>query len=183
MIFQALHLAGAYLISLEPFADDRGLFARTYCRREFAAIGHEQEFVQINHSLNLHKGTLRGLHFQHPPHTEIKLIRCIQGSVYDVIVDLRAGSPTFLQHFGVELSEENMLMIYVPQGFAHGFITLEDQSALVYHHTAYYTPSAEGGLRFDDPMLQINWPMEAKILSEKDSNYTYLPSDFTGIQF
>jgi dTDP-4-dehydrorhamnose 3,5-epimerase len=182
MIFQETALHGAYLISLEPFQDERGLFARTFCKREFAAIGHQKEFVQFNHSHNKHQATLRGMHFQHPPHTEIKLIRCIRGGVYDVIVDLRPDSPTFLQHLGVELSAQNMQMIYIPEGFAHGFQTLEDHCELVYHHTAYYTPGQEGGIRYDDPRLGINWPFPPRVISEKDQHYPLLREDFIGIQ-
>lgn len=181
MLFHKTALKGAYVIEAEPFRDERGLFARTYCRREFAQIGHEEEFVQFNHSLSRQVGTLRGLHFQHAPHAEIKLIRCIRGKVLDVIVDIRRDSPTFLQHIGVELSAENMHMIYVPRGFAHGFQTLEPDTELIYHHTAYYAPEAEGGLYFADPALGINWPLPPAVLSDKDRGHAPLTSTFTGI--
>ncbi|MGI9553011.1 MAG: dTDP-4-dehydrorhamnose 3,5-epimerase [Aurantibacter sp.] len=182
MIFQSTSLQGAYTISLEPFQDHRGLFARTFCAEEFEKIGHRQPFVQFNHSHTNHKGALRGLHYQNPPFAEIKLIRCIHGGVYDVIVDIRKDSPTFLEHVGVELTEENMQMIYVPEGFAHGFQTLENDTQLIYHHTAYYQPSAEGGLRYDDPVLNIKWPLPITDLSKKDERFPHLGSDFSGLQ-
>ncbi len=178
MQFHSTPLAGAYSISLEPFVDERGLFARTFCQREFAAIGHDKDFVQFNHSRNTHKGTIRGLHYQNPPHAEIKLIRCIKGAVYDVLVDVRKHSPTFLQHFGIELSAENMLMIYIPEGFAHGFQTLKDDTELIYHHTAFYTPGAESGLKFDDSRLDIKWPLPPTIISEKDQNNPSVDQSF-----
>lgn len=181
MIFQNTSLQGAYTIELEPFQDQRGLFARTYCVDEFAEIGHQKPFVQFNHSHTNLKGALRGLHYQNPPHAEIKLIRCIKGGVYDVIVDIRRDSPTFLKHIGVELTEKNMRMIYVPEGFAHGFQTLENDTQLIYHHTASYKPSAEGGLRYDDPALNINWPLPITELSKKDKIYMHLDTDFLGI--
>lgn len=181
MKFIKTPLQDAYLVELTPFKDERGQFARTFCMKEFAEIGHTKPFVQINHSLNVEKGTLRGMHFQYKPYQEIKLIRCIKGSVYDVIVDLRKDSPTFLQHFGVELSAANMLMIYVPEGFAHGFQTLEDNSELLYHHTEFYTPNADGGVRFDDSTLNIQWKMPPVNLSPKDQNYNLMGKDFLGI--
>jgi len=140
MIFKETPLAGAYAIDLTPFEDERGLFARTYCQKEFAAIGHDKAFVQLNHSRNTYKGTIRGLHYQNPPFAEIKLIRCIKGAVYDVLVDIRAGSPTFLQHYGIELSEKNMRMIYIPEGFAHGFQTLEDHSEFISEKDQHHPP-------------------------------------------
>jgi dTDP-4-dehydrorhamnose 3,5-epimerase len=181
MKFIQTPLQDAYLIELSPFTDERGQFARTFCMKEFAVIGHNKPFVQINHSINVEKGTLRGLHFQRQPNREIKLIRCIFGSVYDVIVDLRKDSPTFLQHFGVELSKENSLMIYVPEGFAHGFQTLTDNTELLYHHTEFYTPSVEGGIKYDDKMLNIQWKLPPINLSQKDINYAFLDKNFEGI--
>ncbi len=182
MIFRKTKLAGAYIIEPEPFKDKRGLFARTFCRREFEKIGHTKEFVQFNHSHTLQKGTIRGLHYQLPPHMEIKLIRCVRGSVYDVIVDLRPHSPTYLEYIGIKLSGKNMRMIYVPEGFAHGFQTLEDDSDLIYHHTAFYAPEAESGLRFDDPKIGIDWPLPPRSLSEKDKNYPDLAQTFLEIE-
>lgn len=181
MIFHKTPLVGAYAIELTPFRDERGLFARTFCEREFQAIGHQKPFVQLNHSRNTQKGTIRGLHYQNPPFAEIKLIRCIRGAVYDVLVDIRKGSPTFLQHYGIELSEHNMQMIYIPEGFAHGFQTLEDQTELIYHHTAFYTPGVESGLKFDDELIGINWPLPPTIISKKDQRHPLLSKTFTGI--
>lgn len=181
MRFHNTGLAGAYIIDLEPFQDDRGLFARTFCKREFEQIGHRAEFVQFNHSHSRTAGTLRGLHFQRPPSAEIKLIRCIKGAVWDVIVDIRQDSPTFLEHIGVELSESNMRMIYVPEGFAHGFQTLEAHTELIYHHTAYYHPASEGGLYYGDPRLSIQWPLEPTVVSEKDQKHHLITHSFNGI--
>lgn len=174
MIFRKTKLSGAFIIDLEPFQDQRGLFARTFCQKEFAAMGHRKDFVQFNHSRTTQKGTIRGLHYQKAPHAEIKLIRCIRGAVYDVIVDLRKDSPSFLEYIGIELSAENMRMIYVPEGFAHGFQTLENNTELIYHHTAFYFPDAEGGLKFDDPKLGIEWPLPTTEISEKDNKYALL---------
>ena len=182
MLFNDTGLTGAYWIECQPHRDARGLFARTYCKKEFEKIGHADEFVQYNHSHNICKGTLRGMHYQLPPFSEVKLIRCIKGSVFDIIVDIRQDSPTFLQHFGIKLSEHNMRMLYVPQGFCHGFQTLEDDTALIYHHTAYYAPQYERGLRFDDPKLQLNWPLPPSEMSSKDQQYAFLDDRFLGIQ-
>jgi dTDP-4-dehydrorhamnose 3,5-epimerase len=181
MIFSETKLKGAWIIKPEPFTDERGLFARVYCEEEFKAIGHKKHFVQINHSVNSKKGTFRGLHYQLKPFSEIKLIRCVAGKVFDVIVDIRKGSDTFLQYFGVELSAKNMKMIYVPEGFAHGFITLENNSQLIYHHTSFYKPGFESGLRYDDPKLSINLPLSPVIITEKDKSYPLINSSFTGI--
>jgi len=181
MKFTKTLLEGAYIIEKEPFRDDRGLFARTYCKREFSQIGHTKEFVQFNHSQTVHKGTLRGMHYQVPPSAEIKLIRCIRGKVYDVIIDLRQNSPTFLRHIGVELSEENMKSIYVPEGFAHGFQTLEDNTQLIYHHTEFYTPENERGINFNDPALAINWPLPPVHVTPKDINHPYIGNNFKGL--
>src|SRR5688500_1527107 len=145
MKFIETKLKGSYCIELTPFVDDRGWFARTYCKKEFAAIDFSKEWVQLNHSFTLQQGTVRGMHFQFPPHTETKLIRCIAGSIYEVIVDLRKGSDTFLQWVGVELSSTNKNMMFVPDGFAHGFQTLSDDVELIYHPSNYYLPGSEGG--------------------------------------
>jgi dTDP-4-dehydrorhamnose 3,5-epimerase len=181
MIFTPTPLAGAFTIDLEPFSDERGWFARFYDRKEFEPIGHTRDWVQLNQSVSYTKGTLRGLHFQFPPFREIKMVRCIAGAVYDVIVDLRIGSPTFLQTFGAELSAGNSKMLYIPEGFAHGFQTLEANSALLYHHTEYYTPGAEGGLRYDDPALAIQWPLPVTVISERDVRHPLVDKHFKGI--
>ena len=173
-------LNGSFTIQLDPINDERGWFARYFCKKEFSTIGHEKEWVQMNHSFSLKKGTLRGMHFQKPPHSEVKLVRCIQGSVFDVIIDLRKDSPTFLKWFGAELSAENKLMMYIPEGFAHGFQTLEDNSGLLYMHTAYYSPEAESGLRYNDPQVNISWPLEISEISMRDTNHDILEK-FNGL--
>jgi dTDP-4-dehydrorhamnose 3,5-epimerase len=175
-------LKGSFTIELVPFFDERGGFVRTFCKREFSEINHTKEFVQLNQSYNTKKGTLRGLHYQVPPFSEMKLIRCVKGAVWDVIVDIRHNSPTFLKHYGVELSEQNRKMIYVPEGFAHGFQTLEDNSELVYHHTEYYAPNSEAGLNYLDPILKIEWPLPVSVISEKDKNNKFIDNTFKGIQ-
>jgi dTDP-4-dehydrorhamnose 3,5-epimerase len=174
MKFIETALASAYVIEPAVKQDERGMFMRVFCKKDFAAIGHSREFVQFNHSLSVKKGTIRGMHFQYKPYQEIKLVRCIAGSVLDVIIDLRKDSPTFLKHTSVVLSKENKKMIYIPEGFAHGFQTLEDNSELSYHHTAYYHPEAEAGLRFDDPMLSIEFPLPVSSMSERDQQFPYL---------
>lgn len=175
-------LGGLYVIQPTILSDERGFFTRTYCKEKFTAIGFNKEFVQINHSFNNHKGTIRGMHFQSPPYTETKLIRCIKGRIYDVAVDLRENSPTFLQYFSIELSETNMLSILIPEGFAHGFQTLKDNSVLLYHHTQYYTPKSETGFCFDDPKLKINWKLPPVMVSNKDKSYKLIDNNFKGIK-
>ena len=182
MTFTETALKGSYIISLKPFVDERGWFARTYCKNEFAAIGHDKEWVQMNHSFTAEKGTVRGMHFQHPPFTEIKMVRCIAGAVMDVIVDVRKDSPTFLQHVVVELSAANKQMIYIPEGFAHGFQTLEENTELIYHHSEFYKSGVEGGLRYNDEILNINWPLPVINVSERDNNHPLLMgANFKGI--
>lgn len=171
----------AFLIELTPHSDSRGMFARTFCSKEFETIGFQQPFQQMNQSWNEKKGTLRGMHFQHAPYTETKLVRCIKGSIWDVIVDLRRGSSTFLKSFGTELSAENKKMLLVPEGFAHGFLTLQDHSELIYHHTGFYTPGADAGIRCDDPLLDIQWPQHIAMISDKDKSYPSLALDYQGL--
>jgi dTDP-4-dehydrorhamnose 3,5-epimerase len=175
------HLGDILVIKPRILEDNRGLFTRTFCKAEFSKFGFHKDFVQFNHSFNKECGTIRGMHFQRTPHTESKLIRCIQGSVYDVAVDLRKHSPTFLQYFGIELSEKNMYSVLIPDGFAHGFQALEDNSTLIYHHTAYYTPNADAGIRHDDPAINIQWPLTAINLSLKDREYPLINHIFEGI--
>jgi dTDP-4-dehydrorhamnose 3,5-epimerase len=182
MKFTETPLSGSYVIDLEPYTDDRGWFARTYCKNEFAQIGHTKEWVQLNHSFTSRKGSLRGMHFQYPPHTEVKMVRCIAGSIYDVIIDVRSGSPSFLKWFGTELSAANKRMLYIPEGFAHGFQTLSDDCELIYHHTSFYTPGAEGAIRFDDKRINIVWPQEVTDISARDTKHPYLDDSFTGIK-
>jgi dTDP-4-dehydrorhamnose 3,5-epimerase len=181
MIFAETKLKGSYIVTLEPKGDERGWFARTYCKQEFEKIDHHKEWVQMNHSFSSQKGTVRGLHFQCAPHREIKMVRCISGIVYDVIVDIRENSPTFLQWIGVELSATNKKMIYIPEGFAHGFQTLTDNCELIYHHTEFYNNSSEGGLNVLDPMIDIKWPTDITVISERDQSHILLNDNFKGI--
>lgn len=181
MIFTPTELEGVFVIGLQPVGDSRGWFSRTYCKNEFAAIGHDKEWVQLNHSFSSKKGTVRGMHYQLPPFSEIKMVRCIAGAVLDVVIDLRKGSSTFLQWMGVELSAANKKMIYIPEGFAHGFQCLEDNCELIYHHSACYTPAAESGIRYNDPLVGINWPLEPIELSTRDMNHPLLDKNFKGI--
>ena len=172
---------GLYSIHLNKIVDARGLFARTFSKDEFSRVGFNKEFVQFNHSFNKYKGTLRGMHYQNAPYCETKLIRCIQGAVYDVAIDLRKGSETFMKYFSIELTAENMVSVLIPEGFAHGFQTLEDNSALIYHHTQFYNPGAERGVRFDDPALNIKWKLPAIMISDRDKSYNLIDTNFKGI--
>jgi dTDP-4-dehydrorhamnose 3,5-epimerase len=173
--FASTPLAGACLIHLEPRVDARGAFARAFCAEEFAGQGLKTRFVQSNISTNARAGTVRGLHFQRAPHAEVKLVRCVKGALFDVIVDMRGDSPTRGSWFGAELSDENGLMMYVPEGFAHGYQALSDGATALYMVSAPYAPQAEGGLRFDDPELAIAWPRPVSFVSEKDANWPLLP--------
>jgi dTDP-4-dehydrorhamnose 3,5-epimerase len=171
MHFIPTNLAGAYLIEAEPISDERGFFARTWCRNEFVDKGLNPNLVQCNISYNKLRGTLRGMHFQNVPHAEAKLVRCTQGGIYDVIIDLRKDSGTFTQWFGVELTAENRKALYVPEGFAHGFITLQDESEVLYLMSEIYHAECAAGVRWDDPAFAVRWPIEAKVISERDRNY------------
>jgi dTDP-4-dehydrorhamnose 3,5-epimerase len=177
MIINETTLKDAMLIDLEKRGDDRGFFARTMCEDEFGKKGMESTWVQQNMSVSAHKGTLRGMHYQAPPHGEIKLIRCVRGAICDIIVDLRPDSPSFLKHEAFELTEENFRELYVPRGFAHGFITLSDKVEVTYLVSAKYNAPAERGLRYSDPMLGIKWPVEATTISDKDANWPLLTED------
>ena len=174
-------LAGAYVIELEPHCDERGFFARVFCQQEYERIGFRGTIVQINHSLTRRRASVRGMHYQLPPASETKIIRCVRGKVFDVMVDLRSDSPTLRQWHGVELSEENMRVVYIPEGFAHGFQTLTDDVELAYHHSAFYSPEHERGLRYDDPALAIRWPLPVGTISPKDASYPLIDTDFKGI--
>ena len=158
-------------MEIEPIGDERGSFARTWCRREFHTLGLNTLVEQTGTSLNLRKGTLRGMHYQAVPHEEVKLVRCTRGAIYDVIIDLRSESKTFQKWFGVELTEENYRMLYVPEGYAHGFQTLSDRTEVVYHTSEFYTPNAEQGIRYNDVAFGIRWPLEVRVISEKDKNW------------
>ncbi len=181
MKFTESKIKGCFIIDPVIHADNRGWFSRIFCANEFKKIGIQKPWVQINHSFTKTKGTIRGMHFQVLPHDEIKLVRCIAGSVQDVVVDLRKNSSTFLQHFSVELSPENKSMICIPEGCAHGFQSLENDTQLIYHHSNYYTPGAEGGLRYNDPHLQITWSLPVSEISERDANHPFMQNNFKGI--
>ena len=169
MRFVPTKLEGAYVVELEPFVDERGTFARTWCRDEFAEHGLSVEVAQCSISRNARAGTLRGLHFQTPPHQEVKLVRCAAGGIYDVIVDLRSGSDTYAQWIGLELDAASGRALYVPKGFAHGFQTLEDATDVLYMISDPYVPEASSGFRWDDPALGIEWPEAAeRTISAKD---------------
>jgi dTDP-4-dehydrorhamnose 3,5-epimerase len=182
MIFTSLPLQGAYIIEPEVYQDERGSFYRFFCNDEFKQIGHNKPWIQLNHSHTKSKGTVRGLHFQLPPDGEIKMVKCITGKILDVIVDLRIGSSTFLRWTGVEISAEDRRMIYIPEGFAHGFQTLTDDSELIYHHSTAYIKNSEGGIRFDDPLININWPLPPLHISARDLQFPLITNQFRGIK-
>ena len=171
MIFTETKLKGAFIIDLENREDDRGFFARSFCAKEFEDHGLKPTVAQCNLSFNHKKGTLRGMHYQIPPAAETKLIRCTQGAIYDVIIDMRPESPTYLQHVGVELTAENRRAFYVPEMFAHGYQALTDGAEVVYQVGEFYTPGYERGLRYNDPFFNIQWPVEVTEMSEKDQNW------------
>jgi len=175
VIFTALRLPGAYAIEPEPATDERGFFARLWCAREFAARGLRTDFVQSSISSNRRRGTLRGLHYQLAPHAEAKLVRCIRGAAYDVIVDLRPESPTFQQWHACELTPENGHAVYIPEGVAHGFQTLTDDTELLYEITACYAPQHARGARWNDPAFAIDWPVDGPIVSSRDQSYPNYP--------
>jgi dTDP-4-dehydrorhamnose 3,5-epimerase len=174
-------LKGTFLIETTPYADDRGLFARLYGEAELQEVLKGRSIRQANYSLTLKKGAIRGMHYQVPPMAEAKFIRCLRGSVYDVVVDLRQNSPTFLKWRGVELSARTMNMLFVPEGFAHGFQTLEDMCELLYLHTEFYSLSNERRVRYDDPMIKIEWPLPVSEISERDRTCPLLAKDIKGI--
>ncbi|MCD4728032.1 MAG: dTDP-4-dehydrorhamnose 3,5-epimerase family protein [Pirellulales bacterium] len=174
-------LAGAVVVETAPIHDRRGAFARLYCDRELSTIIGRRRIVQINHSRTHIVGAVRGMHYQQPPHAEMKLVRCLKGRVWDVAVDLRAGSPTFLRWHAAELSAENAFMLAIPEGFAHGFQVLEADSELLYLHTAFHAPTAEGGLHPTDPRLNISWPLPVSDLSDRDRTHPFLTADFPGV--
>jgi dTDP-4-dehydrorhamnose 3,5-epimerase len=174
MKFIGTTLAGAYIVELEPREDARGFFARTFCAREFGEKGLASAFVQCSVSMTRDRGAVRGLHFQLAPVGEAKLVRCTMGALYDVIVDLRPNSKTYLQHVGVELTARNRRALYVPEMFAHGFQTLEDNTEVFYQISASYAPDLARGLRFNDPKLDIRWPLPVTTISEKDRHWPLL---------
>jgi len=176
MIFTETTLNGAFVIEPELRHDDRGFFARTWCQREFAAEGLALEWVQCNISFSRQRGTLRGMHYQAPPYEEAKLVRCTMGAIYDVIIDLRANSPTFRQWLAVELTAVNSRMLFIPKGFAHGFQTLTDDTEVFYQMSQFYAPDYGRGIRWDDPSFKLPWPAGTRTISERDRGFPdFLP--------
>ena len=173
MIFKETKLRGAFLIEIEKKEDPRGFFARAFCQKEFKAHGLDPHIAQVNVSSNLRKGTLRGMHFQGVPHQEVKMIRCTRGAIFDVIIDLRKNSPTHQEWFGVKLTADDYKMLYIPEDFAHGYLTLEDKSDVIYFMTQFYQPNAESGVRYNDPAFGIEWPAVAEtlLITDKDKNW------------
>jgi dTDP-4-dehydrorhamnose 3,5-epimerase len=176
MRFTETPIAGAYVVDLEPMSDERGFFARSFCAREFREKGLNPRVAQSNISYNFARGTLRGMHYQVDPAPETKLVRCSRGAIYDAIFDVRPASPTYCRSYGIELSEENRLALYVPEMCAHGFQTLVDGAEVTYHVGEYYTPGTEKGVRYDDPTLGIEWPLPVSVISPKDASWPdFLP--------
>lgn len=181
MKIERTRIDGVIVVETAPLVDHRGAFTRLFCARELAPIIEDRRLVQINSSRTHSIGTVRGLHYQHPPHAELKLVHCLSGQVWDVAVDLRAGSPTFLQWHGERLSAEYQRMLVVPEGCAHGFQALEPGSELLYMHTAFFESAAEGGIRYDEPRIGIDWPLPVSAVSDRDSRHPYLEQAFAGI--
>lgn len=181
MKFTQTKLKGAFIINLEQRQDQRGLFARTFCAQEFEAHGLKPTVAQCNLSFNHKQGTLRGMHYQVAPVTETKLVRCTQGAIYDVIIDMRPESPTYMEHIGLELSAENRRALYVPEMFAHGYQALTDRAEVVYQVGEFYTPGHERGLRYNDPTFGIEWPLPVSVISEKDAAWPLFVSVPEGV--
>ena len=168
MIFRDTKLAGVHTVLIERHADPRGSFGRTFCRDEFAARGLPAEFVQASTSVSVHAGTVRGMHYQRPPHAEAKLVRCVRGAIHDIVADVRPDSPSFMQWQAFELHEGGDAMLYIPPGFAHGFQTLADETEVLYQMSTRFAPEASAGFRFDDPAFGITWPVPVTVIAEKD---------------
>ena len=168
MIFTEIQLNGVFLIELRRLEDERGFFARSWCKREFDQHGLRSEFVQCNISFNRKRGTLRGMHYQEAPYEETKLVRCTKGAIYDVVIDLRPDAQTFREWFSIELTEDNRKMLYIPEGFAHGFLTLTDNTEVFYQMSEFYAPGHAKGVRWNDPAFNIMWPIDVNVISEKD---------------
>ena len=178
----ATRLNDVFIVETNFLSDNRGAFARLYCKNELASALKGRDIVQVNFSFTKPCGAVRGMHFQYPPFSEMKFVRCTKGRIWDVVVDLREDSPTFMQWHAEELSHDNARMIVIPEGCAHGFQTLEAQSELLYLHTEYYTPDSEDGLAFNDPLLNILWPLPVTEVSERDQGYSKLTKHFSGIK-
>jgi len=171
MKFTETRLKGAYIIEIEPIEDERGFFARSWCKQEFESHSLNPEIVQSSISFNKRRGTLRGMHYQAGPHEEAKTVRCTMGAIFDVIIDLRADSSTFKQWVAAELTAENRRMLYVPEGFAHGFLTLTDDTEVLYQMSTFYEPASARGIRWDDPAIRIIWPLAVSVISARDQQY------------
>jgi dTDP-4-dehydrorhamnose 3,5-epimerase len=174
-------LKDLYIIKANNIIDDRGFFYRVFCKNEFESIGHNNEIVQINYSRTIEKGTIRGIHFQYPPHVEKKIVSCINGTILDVAIDLRENSPTFLKWYALELSGDNQKKLLIPEGFGHGFQTLTNNCELIYLHTSFYESKSEGGINPQDPTININWPLKVTKISERDKNHPLINESFKGI--
>lgn len=182
MKFEATSITGVYIAEATPHADDRGYFARVFCKKEFAQTGFSGEWVQINHSHNRLAGTFRGFHYQSTPSDETKLIRCVTGAITDFVLDLRKGSKTFLQTMAVELSPQNKRMVLIPPGVAHAFFTREDNSDVIYHHSQFFEKHLDRGVRHDDPRITFEPPAPIQVISDRDRSHPLLSADFDGIQ-
>jgi dTDP-4-dehydrorhamnose 3,5-epimerase len=181
MKIEQTKIAGVDVIHSDPFKDNRGFFNRIFCQKELEAIRPNIVIAQINHSMTKTKGTIRGMHFQYPPHCEMKIVRCIKGSIFDVAVDLRNDSHTFLQWHGEILSAENMKALVIPEGCAHGFQSLEDDIEMIYMSTSPYCKDAESGIRYDDTKVDIQWPLNRTVISERDISNSFLTDNYEGI--
>lgn len=181
MKFTETPLKGAYIIDIEPILDNRGLFERMYCKKELSVIGFTKEIVQINHSYTIKRGTVRGMHFQKTPYAETKIIKCIRGSAFDLAVDIRKESPTYLRWYGVELTEDNNKMNFLPEGFAHGFQTLQANTELLYFHSEYYNPQNEGAINIKDPIIKLVLPLQISDISDRDNKYPFINDPATDL--
>ena len=179
MKFTETKLGGVFVVELEALEDERGFFARSWCAREFEAQGLQRHFVQSNISFNKKKGTLRGMHYQADPRQEVKLVRCTRGAIYDVVIDLRPDSPTFTKWISITLTEDNHMSAYIPEGFAHGFQSLEDCTEVFYQMSEFFAPECARGVRWNDPAFGIKWPPGERTISKKDQEYP----DFKSVEF
>lgn len=182
MVFKEQELEGLYEIEIQPIADNRGYFARIFCLNELKEIGLDCNVKQMNISSNEKKGVLRGMHFQYPPNSEIKIVQCIKGSIYDVVIDLRKNSKTFLEWRSFKLCASLHNALYIPRGFAHGFQTLEDETEVLYFHSENFAPENNGAIHYNDPRISINWPLSVSEISKNDSNIKFIDSKFSGVE-
>lgn len=181
MIIENVGIDGLKLITPEPFYDERGYFSRIFCQKDLAEIKENLVIAQVNNSFTKKKGSIRGMHFQYPPSAELKIVRCVRGSIFDVGVDIRKDSPTFLKWHGEVLSAENQKMLVIPEGFAHGFQTLEDNCEIIYFNTAFYSKESESAISYKDPKIGIKWLEEVTVVSEKDQNHPFIDENFEGV--